>query len=57
MLNGSKTLKKDLAERSAILKSKFFNDKETRIKIEDELTKILMQEVEEARTMNLTQAS
>lgn len=42
VLNDSKKLKKDLAERSAILKSKFLNDKETRIKIEDELTKILL---------------
>lgn len=56
MLNDSKSLKKDLSQQSAIFKSKFLNDKDTKIKIEDELTKILLKETEDARTLNLTQA-
>ena len=56
VLNDSKALKKDLAERTAILKKTFLQDKNTRIKIEDELTKILIKEAEEARTLTLVQA-
>ena len=55
-MNDSKALKKDLAERTAILKKTFLQDKNTRIKIEDELTKILIKEAEEARTLTLVQA-
>lgn len=52
----SKGLKKDLAERTAILKKTFMHDKNTKLKIEDELTKILIREAEEARTLTLVQA-
>ena len=55
-MNDSKGLKKDLEERTAILKKTFLQDKNTRIKIEDELTKILIKEAEEARTLTLIQA-
>jgi hypothetical protein len=55
-LNDSKGLKKDLEERTAILKKTFLQDKSTRLKIEDELTKILIKEAEEARTLTLIQA-
>lgn len=38
-----------------MLKKKFLNDKETKIEIENELTKIMVQDLEEARNINMKQ--
>jgi hypothetical protein len=38
-----------------LLKKKFLNDKETKIEIENELTKIMVQDLEEARNINMKQ--
>jgi hypothetical protein len=46
-------MKKDLNERNLILKKKYLVDKATRIQVENELSKILVQDLEEARNLNL----
>jgi hypothetical protein len=46
-------LKEDLNARTYLLKKKFLNDKETKIQIENELTKIVVQDLEEARNINM----
>lgn len=53
VLDVAKTMKKDLNERTQILKKKFLEDKQTRIQIENELSKILVQDLEEVRDLNV----
>lgn len=48
-------MKEALNSRTELLKMKFLNDKETKIKIENELNKIIMQDLEDARDLNIRQ--
>ena len=54
-LDSAKALKEDLNARTYLLKKKFLTDKETKIQIENELTKIMVQDLEEARNINMKQ--
>ena len=50
-------MKRDLVKRTEILKNQFLNNKTTKIKVENELTKILLKEVEDARSLTISQAT
>ena len=46
-------MKEALTARTELLKKKFVNDKETKIQIENELNKIMVQDLEDARDLNI----
>lgn len=48
-------MKEALTARTELLKKKFVNDKETKIQIENELNKIMVQDLEDARDLNIRQ--
>ena len=56
-MNDSKSMKRDLVKRTEILKNQFLNNKTTKIKVENELTKILLKEVEDARSLTISQVT
>lgn len=52
-MGAAKEMKRDLRERTELLKKKCLVDDETRVRLENELSKIMAQDLEEARLLTL----
>ena len=52
-LGDAREMKRDLRERTELLKKKCLVDDETRVRLENELSKIMAQDLEEARLLTI----